>query len=187
MKERPSKQSPARLETAEFEPGLLDNLGPEDIARLERGEALPPAAAAPPVPAAGGAGTPAADVESIDLPVHAVAYEAPREPPGRTNHDTFEMQTVTVESAEDPRKAPTQRKLQGPVERHTIPVGSRREPTLRGRTPVRLGRTTPRRAPGRRRWSYRARRVPRQSSRGSRTRNDRLSNPPRPEPAGAGW
>ncbi|MBK8997617.1 MAG: hypothetical protein IPM35_17955 [Myxococcales bacterium] len=126
----PGKAGPTHLETVEFEPGAFNDLAPEDIERLKRGEALPPRA---PVPVAGGDGREVPpDATPIDLPVQAAAYEGPRELPGRTNHNTFEMQTVAVEPELDPRKAPTQRKLRSPVEKDTIRDLVRREPTLRG-------------------------------------------------------
>jgi len=158
MTERASKPSESgagaspRLETVEFEPGMLDDLSPEDIERLKRGERLAPRG---PAPAAGGAANAvtvtATDGTPIAPPNHAAAYEGPRDLPSRTAHDTFEMQTVAVAVAaapdanpkpdpshdqtpeSDARKAPTQRKLKSPaVEKDTIPDLVRREPTLRG-------------------------------------------------------
>lgn len=158
MTERASKPSESgagalpRLETVEFEPGMLDDLSPEDIERLKRGERLAPRG---PAPAAGGAANAitvtATDGTPIAPPDHAAAYEGPRDLPSRTAHDTFEMQTVAVAVAaapdanpkpdpshdqtpeSDARKAPTQRKLKSPaVEKDTIPDLVRREPTLRG-------------------------------------------------------
>lgn len=160
MTERASKSSESgaaalpRLETVEFEPGMLDDLSPEDIERLKRGERLAPRG---PAPAAGGAANAitvtATDGTPIAPPNHAAAYEGPRDLPSRTAHDTFEMQTVAVAVAvaaapdanpkpdpshdqtpeSDARKAPTQRKLKSPaVEKDTIPDLVRREPTLRG-------------------------------------------------------
>ncbi len=127
----PGKGGPTHLETVEFEPGAFNDLAAEDIERLKRGEALPPRA---PVPVAGGdAREVPVDATPIDLPNQAAAYEGPRELPSRTNHNTFEMQTVAVDSEVDPRRAPTQRKLRSPVEKKdTIPDLVRREPTLRG-------------------------------------------------------
>lgn len=154
MTERASKPSESgagaasRLETAEFEPGMLDDLSPEDIERLKRGERLAPRS---PAPAAGGAVNASAVTATDGTPIapanHAAAYQGPHALPSRTAHDTFEMQTVAVAvapasnpipdpesiAADDARKAPTQRKLKSPVvEKDTIPDLTRREPTLRG-------------------------------------------------------
>lgn len=158
MTERASKPSESgaaaspRLETVEFEPGMLDELSPEDIERLKRGERLEPRRP-PPAPAAGGVANAIAVTATDGTPIapanHAAAYEGPRDLPSRTAHDTFEMQTVAVAVAvapaahsdsdpgsiaeDDARKAPTQRKLRSPVvEKDTIPDLTRREPTLRG-------------------------------------------------------
>lgn len=126
----PGKPGPTHLETVEFEPGAFNDLAPEDIERLKRGEALPPRA---PLPVAGGDKlAPVIDATDIQGPLKATAYEAPRDLPNRTNHSGVDMESVAVEPDVDPRKVPTQRKLRSPIEKDTIRDLVRREPTLRG-------------------------------------------------------
>jgi hypothetical protein len=59
-------------------------------------------------------------------------YEPPHEVPSRTDH-VIPQESVALDPAIDPRKAPTQRKLRHPIDvKDTIPDLVRREPTLRG-------------------------------------------------------